>query len=231
MAVIDEEQQLPDDAENYPIAAANTPHEMMYVARNHLIFSCYLKEALQNTRVNFHCDVLRYSTGPAEGLEMYLDATDSHEVAAGAVNIETSAIATSAIAADTAMHMAFGKTRANGSRYHDHADTGEFVNAQHLIYMIRCAFAHDPYNAVGCCHTGFQRMISIASIGITFNGRAVHGQPFRWSDIGGLPRYFDLLKFCHKQILAKFPMDFSGEPQKSGKRPPLWHVPFRLSLP
>jgi hypothetical protein len=98
--------------------------------------------------VDFHRDVLKYQTGPTEGLEMYLDVTDSNEVVAGALNIEMSAVATSAIATDTAMHMAFGKSGPNGMRIHDHADTSELTSAQHIIDMIRCAFAHDPYNAV-----------------------------------------------------------------------------------
>jgi hypothetical protein len=223
-----EEQELLDNGVEQPIAAAKTPFEMMYVARSHLIFACYLKEALQNTRVDFHRDVLKYQTGPTEGLEMYLDVTDSNEVVAGALNIEMSAVATSAIVADTAMHMAFGKSGPNGMRIHDHANTSELISAQHIIYMIRCAFAHDPYNAIWQCQNKFQRMISIASIGINFNGRAVHRQPFRWSDIAGLPRYFDLLKFCHEQIMAKFPIPFTGEAVKKGKKPPLWHAPFQL---
>lgn len=94
------------------------------------------------------------------------------------------AFGTSAMVLDAAFEAAGVKNNPHSSQPSDELRT--------LVYMVRCAFAHNPalplWKARG---RQYARIISVQAgdISISINLTSLHGQPFEYSHIGGLQNW------------------------------------------
>jgi len=108
------------------------------------------------------------------------------QLADGSWNLVLSAFAMSA----TACHRAFQERFRKKSPDINPGDDRE--QAWAIIYQLRNAFAHDPFQPVFVPSSGYHRTYSVASRGITFDFAALAGKEFR-TDLLAFDDYLELV--------------------------------------
>ena len=106
-------------------------------------------------------------------------------------NLLFTALGTTAIVIDTALDAVLGSKKP--------ADTSQVGSARAIIYMLRCAFAHDMAFPVWSCKNKYQLQytVNLPQLGrIVFDAKALNGQNLKLEHIGGLEAYVELIEFC-----------------------------------
>jgi len=75
----------------------------------------------------------------------------------------------------------------------------DFEAAWTLFYMIRCAFAHDPFNPRWECRGRYLGTLRVTALGLSVDLRSRNGQRFQSAELGGLGGYLSLFRFLHDQ--------------------------------
>jgi len=117
------------------------------------------------------------------------------ELFAGIQNIGFSAVGITAMALDQALDEAMGMKDPN--------DTGQNGALRAIIYMLRCAFAHDIAEPQWCCAPKYQNSYSVflpQSGLLTFNGSLLNGQFVRPEHFGGMEGYFQMMDLSKKLV-------------------------------
>jgi hypothetical protein len=71
-----------------------------------------------------------------------------------------------------------------------------------LLYMIRCAFAHDPFNPVWRVGRTQAGVLSIDDLGITIDMTGLDGRPLHSEVWGGRVGLFEVLGYAERAVLA-----------------------------
>jgi hypothetical protein len=100
------------------------------------------------------------------------------------------AMSISAIAADRALDDTFGAKPQPAAALSDQDAT------RVVMYMLRCAYAHDPLNPRWECRGPYLGVFRINALDFELDTRALHGQPWNIAHVGGPLGYFNLLAQC-----------------------------------
>jgi len=110
-------------------------------------------------------------------------------------NFVFTAMGITAMAADQALDEALGAKNPD--------DVSQTGSLRAIIYMLRCAFAHDIAEVTWCCASKYQREYSVllphAGL-IKFNGATVNGQYVMPQHIGGLEAYVEMLDLALRMV-------------------------------
>lgn len=71
---------------------------------------------------------------------------------------------------------------------------GELVELRELVYMIRCALAHDPMHAKWIVKSKYQKVYELRSIGLRVDCHSLNGQPFDPIQLGDWTGIFKLIE-------------------------------------
>lgn len=172
----------------------DTPADAARVARDFALFAFRLYEAASNgflTPATF---------GP--GVSLQTDRGRVHvaaeytplEIRKWAWNCSLAGIAVSAQAMDRALDDAFGgkPNKAKGLT--------DLDSARVIVYMIRCAFAHDPFNPRWACRGPYVGAFRVEPLQLVLDTRSLNGEMLTAGHLGGLDGYWKLLHFCCNQI-------------------------------
>jgi len=110
-------------------------------------------------------------------------------------NLLCMALGTTAIIIDTILDEALGPKDPN--------DTSQIGSTRAIMYMIRCAFAHNMAFPAWSCKTRYQRVytVTLPQAGtIAFDAKLLNGQLIKMEHIGGLEAYVELIEFCKTLI-------------------------------
>lgn len=110
-------------------------------------------------------------------------------------NLMFMALGTTAIIIDTVLDHSLG--------FKDPNDTSETGSTRAIIYMIRCAFAHNMAFPVWSCKTKYQRKytINLPRTGtITFDAASLNRQLIKMDHIGGLEAYVEIIERCNTLV-------------------------------
>jgi len=72
-----------------------------------------------------------------------------------------------------------------------------------LVYMVRCAFAHDPFNPRWECRGRYLGTLRVAALNLTVDLRERNGQRLQPDEFGGLGGYMSLLQFLQGELQAR----------------------------
>jgi hypothetical protein len=121
-----------------------------------------------------------------------------------ALNAVTVALGSAAIITDQALQETIGPAKPE-----DESPDGAMRN---VVHMLRCAFAHEGTSEpLWRCDRNYRRTYVVAEAGISFDGAALNGRPFRIDDAGGWLSYIKLLAIAHRRIQG-LPMNAMGHP-------------------
>lgn len=188
------------------VAAAEiaNPAEAIANAKALLIYTMRLAEAVEQTRLQpgMLVERLQVATGdpgtpgPGDGGPglVFVKRYAPKELLVMSRNLIFGALAVSAIATDSAL-----KAKFHARHPEDVSETGSLRN---VMYMIRCAFAHDPLRPTWDCRDPFTTTYKIPRVGLTFNGLRLNGQPVGPNDFGGYETYFAMLDFAFEVVRA-----------------------------
>jgi hypothetical protein len=176
------------------------------VARNaidHLVFAMYVSEAVRSGSINpgTFKQVLRVHTG-GPGLTVEKTHTQEHVRAAG-WNLLLGALAISAQAMDRALDEAFGSRPLDRRPAPRPDELSDLEAARVIVYMIRCAFAHDPFNPRWVCRGPYQGVFRVAVVSVELDARPLNGERLKPEHHGGVEGYIQLLVFCLGQLEAQ----------------------------
>lgn len=172
-------------------------------AIDHLVFAMYVSEAVRSASINpgTFKQVLRVHTGGA-GLTVEKTHTQEHIRAAG-WNLLLGALAISAQAMDRALDEAFGPRPLDRRPAPTPDGLSDLEGARVIVYMIRCAFAHDPFNPRWVCRGPYRGVFRVAAVGVKLDARPLNGERLKPEDHGGVEGYVQLLAFCIAQLEAQ----------------------------
>lgn len=146
-------------------------------------------------RASFDADVLlRF---PNENLDFPSGTFDSNESVVLAAKLNVSiCFGVTALALNAAYDEA-GITNRPTSR--DPSD-----ELRTLVYMVRCAFAHNPANPCWNAKGDFARVLtlSVCDPALNIDLAALHNRPFDYADIGGFPNWMKIRVASEAQLAA-----------------------------
>jgi hypothetical protein len=185
----------PDD-----VPRADNPLEALKLAQQFILFVLGLFEAIESGTISpnsFAEDVtFQGALGPLRVQTTY----SQPELKAFAWNLVFSALAITSQAADRALCDALGKRPLDNDGAPPIENLPDFEAAWTLVYMIRCAFAHDPFNARWECRGRYLGTLRVAALQFSIDLRARNGEFLRAVELGGLGGHLALLRFLHDQL-------------------------------
>ena len=155
--------------------------------------------------LRLHCSVRSDRIGPAHfigpikintgGIGVNVRAQDytPQELNTVSYNLFIASMGVVAGAIDRALDELFGPK--------DSKDKSDVGSLRAIIYMIRCAFAHDPLNPRWCCSGKYQNIYSMEfkELGlIQFDGKTCNGLRFTMGDFGGLEAFVQMINKAHE---------------------------------
>ena len=178
-----------DALEDAPVI--ETPREAIFNARGLFVFAMHLREAIAEARPpritpNVLVRELTLDTGDGRGFKI-LKAYTADELDTLSLNLVYNALGTAAIAVDAALATL-------GPRNAD--DASELGSLRAIFYMLRNAFAHDPFHPVWKCDQRYRRTYKVAAAGVAFDGAAADGHGVMPNDVGGVGGIFKLLEIA-----------------------------------
>ena len=182
-----------ESKKNEAIGWIDTPISVIRNAIETLSFNYFLADAIGHGRITsntFRQEIPVHTGGPGLTLKRVFTKDNLH---ASWHNNVIMATGTTALAVDKALDATFGaKTR---------DDTSELGSARTIVYLTRCAFAHDPFNpcwVVKGKYPGPYRVTTEYCV-IEFDPYSLDGQRVKPEHHGGLEGYWSLLQYCLKQ--------------------------------
>lgn len=178
-------------------------YDQLRNTRNLWGFAMFIHEAVQAgqiTRATFK-DRVRFLTSedgaPDTGM-LFAQQYDTAALDDLSFNLLQLTAASAAIQADTALDGLFGKPKSA-------APNAEIADLRELMYMVRCAFAHDPFHPKWLMNPSYQRKYDVRSAGVRADLSAINGQGVRPMHFGGWEGFYALLSFALRVALAHGP--------------------------
>lgn len=176
-------------------SSLDSPLQVAEVARDFAVFSFRLFEAATNGFLT--PDVLGSDVGlktDSRFVRIPVQYTQL-QVRKWAWNNSLAGIGVSAQAMDRALDDTFGQKPSAA------ADSlSDLQAARVIVYMIRCAFAHNPFNPKWECYNQYLGVFSVRVLRLQLDTRTLNGQFLVMKHLGGLDGYWLLLQFCCEQI-------------------------------
>ena len=179
------------------------PADIARVARDFAVFTFRLHEPATNG----------FLTPAAFGKGIVLDTGRSRleiaeeytplEVRKWAWNCSLAGIGVSAQAMDCALDEAFGQRPLQRRPVPRSDSLDDLDSARIVMYMIRCAFAHNPFNPRWESKGPYRDVFRVRSLGFELDMRALDGRFLAAGHIGGLDGYWNLLQFCLGRTSAR----------------------------
>lgn len=184
---------------------ADTPAMVIKAAIDMFVFNAFLADAILDGRIisSSFRDQAKLDV-EAQGL-VFRRTFSTNDLQSFGKNDVLMALGTTAIATDNAMDAVFSKA----NKPHDITELGA---ARAIMFQIRCAFAHDPFNPVwkpDVDRYKHQYYIivkvpresgAIESRLVKFHPPSLRGKHLSALDFGGLGGYMGLLQFCREQV-------------------------------
>jgi hypothetical protein len=182
------------------IGYIENPTDTIRNALDHVVFAVFLSEAIRSgaiTPATLKRAVRVHTGGP--GLTIEKEAT-SDWLTGGGWNLLLSALAVSAQATDRALDDTFGPRPLDRRPAPRPEDLSDLEAARVIIYMIRCAFAHDPFNPRWACRGAYQGTFRVAEMGVSLDTGSLSGERVKPEDHGGIEGYIQLLVFVLSKV-------------------------------
>jgi hypothetical protein len=168
-----------------------SPYDKVRNARNQLGFVLRLSEAVEQNRIgttNFVTELRMLEEGTDKELVVFKQAPTEADLGDFTYNLLVTALGTLAVSMDTALEAHFGGRGASLS--------SEVEDAWALIYMLRCATAHDPLEPKWVVTKAkYKRTLSIPSIHMAGDLSTLDGKPVQFGHFGGWVGLFRLTEF------------------------------------
>ena len=87
------------------------------------------------------------------------------------------------------------------------------------IFLLHHTFSHDMMKPVWECPVEYRQRFEVSSIGFVLDATDLDGKEVFWSDIGGMPKYLDLLEYCKQQVASSTEFPSSASPMPLESRP------------
>lgn len=126
-------------------------------------------------------------------------------------NLLFSAIAITSQAVDRALTDALGKRPLDRQGAIPIDDLADFDAGWTLVYMIRCAFAHDPFNPRWECKGPYLGILRVRPLNLDVDTRARNGQRLQPDAFGGLGGYLSLIQFLQDQLKIRLQGKHGGQ--------------------
>ena len=166
-------------------------------AVDHLLFTFFACEALVRPETVFRDEVRVHTGGPGMLIRRFF-APDG--VRGRVWNLQISAVAIAVQAMDRALDATFGGKAFMARQPVLPLDDRQ--SAQVIVFMLRCAFAHDPFRPRWSCRGPYVGRFSVGSIGVALNTRRLDGDDLVPEQFGGFEGLVKLLIFCRDEIIA-----------------------------
>jgi len=177
----------------------DAPLTAIRTAKDFLYFAWFLHEAVLRaaiTPANFSAEIVEGVTT----IRWPAGQPTQEGLTRRTWNAVLAAMAISAQATDTALDEAFGPPRPldKKSPLKAPAELSDRDAARAIMYMLRCAYAHDPLKPRWRCGKRYLGVFRINAIGFTLDTTALDGQPWNIAHVGDQLGYFGLLEYCQK---------------------------------
>lgn len=181
----------------------DTPADIAKVALEHLAFVFNLFAACNSSTISpdtFPEElVLQMSGGKINIKRTYTPS----EIQGWSWNLLLSSLAITAQALDRAFIDAFGVRPLDRRPPPVLDELTDVEAAWTMIYMIRCAFAHNPFNPRWECRGAYVGRFQVRALQLTLDTTDLHGKRLKQEDFGGFPGYLEVLRFCVRQLEPK----------------------------
>ncbi len=126
--------------------------------------------------------------------------TDDSALKDDMFNLWMSAAGVCVTQVDTELGTVFGGT----PRHRPESDP-EIQSVRELIYMLRCAFAHDPVMPTWVIHSAYAKPVEIPTISIKIDLSSLDGIQLDMGHLGGWEKFFKLMILAVKIIKRNQP--------------------------
>jgi hypothetical protein len=181
--------------EAQPIKLVATPLEAIRTAKQFLYWAWFLHEAVERGAIAPETFTNEITEGTTT-LRWPPENRTPAALARWSWNTVLAAMSISAIAADRALDDTFGPKPHPAGALSDQDAT------RVVLYMLRCAYAHDPLNPRWECQGPYGGVFRINALGFEFDTRALNGQPWNIEHVGGPLGYFKLSAHCQELVAA-----------------------------
>jgi hypothetical protein len=179
--------------------------EALVLAQDFIVFVLNLFEAINSGTISPTSFAEDTTFQGAVGSVRIRTRYTQPELKADAWNLLFSAIAITSQAADRALCDALGKRPLDRDGALPIDELPDFEAAWTLVYMIRCAFAHDPFNPRWECKGRYRGTLQVTALGLPMDLRLRNGERLQSAELGGLGGYLSLLRFLHDQLKIRLP--------------------------
>ena len=170
-----------------------TPLDAIRTAKQFLYYAWFLYDAVQRGAIKSET----FADEMREGQFKLRWPPENRTPAAlerHAWNNVLAAMSITAIAADRALDDTFGpKPQAAPA-------SSDQVATRVIMYMLRCAYAHDPLDPRWECRGPYLGVFRIDELGFELDTTVLNGQPWNIAHVGGPIGYFALLDFCQQLV-------------------------------
>lgn len=142
---------------------------------------------------SFFCESTEIQTG-GPGLTLEKEVYSQETLEGRAFNLFLSALGTLLITVCEACDEIWGKLNKKIE--------GNLEKARMILYMLRCAFAHGPFEPKWCIKKDYQLRVEVLfSNGnkMVFDGFHLNGKNLKFDDIGGLENLITIIKYIYEE--------------------------------
>ena len=184
--------------ESKPLRSVETARDAIWTATQFLYYAWFLHDAVRRgaiTPETFDDEIVEEGTA-ALPRRWPREHRTQEDLVRWSWNNVLAAMSISAIAADSALDDALGPKPPTSAALSDRDA------ARVIVYMLRCANAHDPLNPRWECRGPYLGVFRINALGFELDTTALDGQPWNIAHVGGVDGYFRLLDYCLKLVAA-----------------------------
>ncbi len=185
------------------VPPVENPLEAIDMAQDFIAFVLNLFAAIQGGAVSPASFANDTTFGSASGSVRIRTRYSEGSLKGRAWNLLFSAIAITSQAVDRALSDALGKRPLNRQAARSIDALAGLDAAWVLVYMVRCAFAHDPFNPRWECRGRYLGTLRVAASNLTVDLRERNGQRLQPDEFGGLGGYMSLLQFLQGELQAR----------------------------
>ena len=179
------------------------PVEAIDLAQNFIAFVLNLFAAINSGTISLATFAVETTFRSASGSVIVRARYSEASLKGWAWNLLLSAIAISSQAVDRALSDALGKRPLERKDPVPIDNLAELDAAWTLVYMIRCAFAHDPFNPRWECKGQYLGTLRVRALNLAVDLRSRNRQRLQPDEFGGLGGYLSLLEFLQDQLKTR----------------------------
>ena len=157
------------------------------------VFSMHIKSAIENGKISDECFTNDYKIG--KRISYY----DIGDIKTWSYNLASTAKGSCFVAFDEALDSIYKKKPGDfPNKYHDM----KRGTLRILIYMIRCAFAHNPAHPTWQAYGKYAGIgkLKLQDIGLELDIAELNGQSLSDSQFGGFEKLVELMEYCLEVI-------------------------------